>query len=120
MAILLPGLSLPQGIPMCSPNGAYFLVVQDDGNLVGYTSPDFRPHNAFWSSQSQGKGVAPFRLAMQKDGNLVLYDSRDTPTWSTNTHGSGSGRDRLVIQDDRNIVLYRDGTTARWSSATNV
>ncbi len=117
---LLAGLSLPQGVPLRSRNGAYFLVVQGDGNLVGYTSSDFCPSNAFWSSHTQGKGLAPFQLKMQHDGNLVLYDANDKPTWSTGTHGSArSGvRDWLIIQDDRNLVLYRSGGAVRWASGS--
>jgi hypothetical protein len=119
MDTLLAGLSLPQGVPLRSKNGAYYLVVQGDGNLVGYTSSDFRPENAFWSSATQGHGVAPFQLKMQRDGNLVIYDADDRPTWASLTHGalnSGS-RDRLVLQDDRNLVVYR-GRDARWASGS--
>jgi hypothetical protein len=123
MDTLLAGLSLPQGVPLRSENGAYFLVVQPDGNLVAYTSCDFRPTNAFWSSATQGKGTGPYRLALQHDGNLVLYDRFDKATWATGTHaGAQSGaRDRLVLQSDRNLVLYRGPMDAvRWSSNTHV
>lgn len=119
MDTLLAGLSLPQGVPLRSKNGAYYLVVQADGNLVGYTSSDFRPENAFWSSATQGRGEAPFQLKMQRDGNLVLYGADDKPIWASLTHGalnSGS-RDRLVLQDDRNLVVYR-GRDARWASGS--
>jgi len=122
MAVLLPGGSLPQEVPLRSANGAYFLVVQADGNLVGYTSCHFHRTNSFWASGTQHKGVAPFRLVMQLDGNLVLYDANNNPTWSAATHGrEGSGaHDRLVIQDDRNIVLYRDGHIVRWATNTHL
>jgi len=122
MDTLLAGLSLPQGVLLRSENGAYFLVVQPDGNLVGYTSCDFRPGNAFWSSGTQGKGVGPFHLDMQTDGNLVLYDRTGKSTWSTATHGAAQSgtRDRLVLQGDRNLVLYRGPTDAvRWATNTH-
>ena len=122
MSGLISGQSLPMGVPLCSPNGAYFLVVQADGNLVGYTSCDFRKENSFWSSNTVGKGKPPYRLEMQLDGNLVLYDAKSTPTWSTSTHGDKESglRDFLEIQDDRNVVLYRSTThNPRWASNTN-
>jgi hypothetical protein len=121
MDTLLASLSLPQGVPLCSPNGAYHLVVQADGNLVLYRSSHFHPDNALWASQTQGRGSGPFRLDLQRDGNLVLYDGANNPTWATQTHGAaGSGHlDQLKLQDDRNLVLYRNGK-ARWSSGTHL
>jgi len=121
MAHLFAGQSLPMNIPLRSPNGAYFLVLQVDGNLVGYTSCDFRKENAFWASNTAGKGAAPFRLDMQMDGNLVVYDRDSKPTWSSHTHGNkDSGqRDYLIIQDDRNVVVYRGAdNNVRWASNT--
>ena len=121
MSKLVSGVSLPQDVPLRSANGAYFLVAQADGNLVGYTSCDFRAENAFWSSKTLGKGRAPYRLEMQRDGNLVLYDATGAATWSTGTHGAaGSGaQDYLVIQDDRNLVVYRPQCAVRWASNTH-
>jgi hypothetical protein len=57
-------------------------------------------------------------LAMQGDGNLVLYNASGTPLWASGTAGMGSSH--LVMQDDGNLVVYRDsdgGVT--WSSMTN-
>ena len=32
-------------------------------------------------------GQAPYRLVMQDDGNLVIYDGQDVPLWSSGTCG---------------------------------
>lgn len=56
-----------------------------------------------------------FQLAMQSDGNLVLYFS-GSALWSSNTAGTGASD--AVMQDDGNFVLYTGGGTAVWSSAT--
>ncbi|KAL4431098.1 hypothetical protein ABPG75_006354 [Micractinium tetrahymenae] len=67
-----------------SPQAPLTLVLQTDGNLVGYEGP---PGNsaAFWSSQTDGKGQGPYRLAVQNNGNIVLYDGQGRPLWSTAT-----------------------------------
>ncbi|CAF4928467.1 unnamed protein product, partial [Rotaria magnacalcarata] len=57
-------------------NDAYFAIMQRDGNLVVYTSRDFSPVNAQWSSNSTGKGQEPFRLIMQDSGNLLIRDAK--------------------------------------------
>lgn len=115
-ATLLAGLSLPQGVPLRSPNGAYHLVVQADGNLVLYVSQYFHPANALWASGTNGRGQGPYRLDMQKDGNLVLYDGVNKPLWATDTHGreNSGARDKFEVRDDATLVLLRD-SHVRWS-----
>ena len=75
-----------------SPNGSpYEMVVTPDGDLehlaYGQTCPTNTPCIANWLSNSKGKGTPPYKLTMQDDGNLVLYDSTNTPTWATGTYG---------------------------------
>jgi LysM repeat protein len=56
------------------------------------------------------------RLAMQQDGNLVLY-SEGAPVWATDTAGRGAVR--ADMQADGNLVLA-DGTgQAVWAAGTN-
>ncbi|BBX68844.1 hypothetical protein MPSYJ_23050 [Mycolicibacterium psychrotolerans] len=59
-----------------------------------------------------------FRLYMQGDGNLVLYDEAQghRALWASNT--SGRPGLRAVMQGDGNLVLY-SGSTGVWSSKTN-
>lgn len=58
-----------------------------------------------------------FRLTLQSDGNLVLYQG-DAPLWSTGTWGWPIHRAEL--QEDGNFVLYADETRSApiWSSNT--
>ena len=51
------------------------------------------------------------KLVMQSDGNLVLYGIRG-PVWATNTSGNQGAY--LKIQNDGNLVIYR----AVWSIHT--
>ncbi len=55
------------------------------------------------------------RLAMQADGNLVLY-SNGAVVWATGTNGRANTS--AVMQPDGNFVLY-EGTTPLWTTQTN-
>jgi hypothetical protein len=57
-----------------------------------------------------------FSLAMQTDGNLVLYQNGVKPLWSTGTDGKGGFA--AIMQTDGNFVLYGKQSDAMWNSAT--
>jgi LysM repeat protein len=101
------GEKLEVGQKLTSSNGAYEVVLQDDGNFVLYAG-----EKAVWSTKTNGQDVV--RAEVQKDGNFVLY-TPDKPVWHTDTKGAKDVR--LILQDDRNLVLYgMDGPA--WSSGT--
>ena len=58
-------------------------------------------------------------LAMQRDGNLVVYSPGGKPLWATGT--DGNGKSELVVQDDRNAVVYCTELkrNSTWSTKTN-
>jgi hypothetical protein len=68
-----------------------------------------------WQSNSRNRGNGPYRLKMQIDGNLVIYDRNGKPTWASNTGGKGKGPFRIVMQDDYNLVIY-GSTGPTWAS----
>ncbi|MBL8924222.1 MAG: peptidoglycan DD-metalloendopeptidase family protein [Myxococcaceae bacterium] len=53
--------------------------------------------------------------AMQGDGNFVVYTAGGWPLFNTGTHRSPGAW--LAIQNDGNLVVYQ-GTTPRWASNT--
>ena len=55
-----------------------------------------------------------YRLALQSDGNLVLY-WESNPIWNSGTRGDAP--DHLIMQNDGNLVLYQ-GLQVLWSSKT--
>jgi hypothetical protein len=56
-----------------------------------------------------------FRLILQGDGNLVLYQG-GTPLWASNTVNSGAVR--AILQGDGNFVLYTAAGAPVWASDT--
>jgi hypothetical protein len=58
-----------------------------------------------------------YTLAMQTDGNLVLYHNGKGPLWASNTYKSDGYV--AVMQDDGNFVLYGHHDNPLWASHTN-
>ncbi len=94
-----------------SNNGKYRFYLQSDGNLV---LRDWATRNALWASDTHGQNGS--YLAMQSDGNLVLYTAARTSVWSSKTHRTAARK--LVLQDDANLVLYTDAGQAVWATGT--
>jgi GH25 family lysozyme M1 (1,4-beta-N-acetylmuramidase) len=64
---------------------------------------------------SDTSGTASEVAAMQGDGNLVLYSATGCPLWASKTDGH-PGSD-LAVQNDGNLVIYGGGN-ALWSSGS--
>jgi hypothetical protein len=111
-------------------NALYHLSLQDNGNVAIY-SPAQKPiwtantavgvgrtelvagtelKGGSWLASSNGH----FRLAMQPDGNLVLY-WEGRPLWASNTAKHPGAV--LAMQPDGNLVVY-EGSRPIWSSGT--
>jgi len=56
------------------------------------------------------------RATMQKDGNFVVYDNSGTPIWSSRTAGH-PGATLSILADGRIDIMYRDSTL--WSTGTS-
>lgn len=102
------GQSLTSGQSLISPNRAFTLIMQGDGNLVIY-----RSGQAQWASSTSGAGNW---VVMQGDGNLVIYTAAGKPLWDSKTAGKPGAH--LRMQDDGNLVVYQGGTAVwdRWRS----
>ncbi|CAF1014410.1 unnamed protein product [Adineta steineri] len=110
------GQELRQGEALTSPNGNYYLVMQEDGNLVLYVSEKFVHPNALWKTRTLING--PHRFHVQPDGNLVTYDSRNRSTWASNTCCQNAERSYLAMQDDGNVVFYNKNHQPIWHTNT--
>lgn len=102
------GQKLGVGDSLTSKNGAYRLVLQEDGNLVLYAGGD-----AVWATGTNGRNAV--RAEVQDDGNFVLYTDGGEAVWASDT--KGAKKVLLVLQNDRNLVLYsKEGPV--WRSGT--
>jgi CHAP domain len=108
-----------------------YLVLQNEGNAVIYPSGG---GTALWSS-SFGTGYTPicagtklvggqtvfspsgaYELAMQGDGNLVLYQvSGMKPVWNTGT-GGNAGAWMVIQSTDGHFVVYSASNVALWAA----
>ena len=61
-------------------------------------------------------GQAVQRCVMQGDGNLVIYGFSNNPIWASGTHGNPGSF--LVVQDDRNVVIYKPNHPV-WATGTH-
>lgn len=101
------GQEFVKGARYQSPNKNFYLIFQDDGNLVLYSK---RTNTSVWDSKTSDKGVKAY---FQDDGNLVVYNAYNKPVYSTNTSNRG---ETIRIQDDGNLVIYGSNNRDVWSS----
>jgi len=73
----------------------------------------------FTLTQGASFSFGSFSLAMQNDGNLVLY-SQSGPVWSTGTYGQNCGASQCYasFQTDGSLAVY-NGSAVLWSSGTS-
>ncbi|KAL0922368.1 hypothetical protein M5K25_006347 [Dendrobium thyrsiflorum] len=74
-------------------------IIQNDCNLVLYSHG-----TPIWASNTGGLASGCY-LAMQTDGNLVVYDYGNRAIWASNTGGE-NGYYNLILQKDGNVVIY--------------
>ena len=107
------------GQDLMSPNCKYRLLMQGDGDLVLHKR-DLQSQYSIvkWTSNSRGHGTPPYRLTMQIDNNLVLYDSQGNPLWETYTANQGAAGAKAILHDNGNFVVYDGNGVALWSTNT--
>lgn len=106
------GNSLHSTEVLYSADGAYRLIMQDDGNAVVYEVGV----SAVWASGT-GK-TSSERISMQNDCNLVVYTSLNTAAWSSGTGNAGDDC-YLKLHNDGELVVYTASDTPVWTSKGN-
>ncbi|MFF7637709.1 hypothetical protein ACFZB9_31870 [Kitasatospora sp. NPDC008050] len=88
------------------------MIMQSDGNLVGYVTTDGNWDHAqpVWSSNTVGCGA---KAVMQVDGNLVVYAADGHACWWTNTF-KGSQYNGMYATLDAGGHLYIWGDDGRY------
>ncbi len=107
------GFDVPSGLG--APNGLGLF--QSGSSSSSYTS-QLTEGATLYTNQSLGSSTTnpAYRLIMQGDGNLVVYNHSNKPVWQSGTHGSGANK--LVVQGDGNLVLYTAANKPVWNSET--
>jgi lysozyme len=77
---------------------------------------EFKAGEGLSRGQSHASCDGRFRLDMQTDGNLVLYENPSHPLWATRSNGVGY---IAVMQADGNFVEYDDQSAPVWASGTS-
>ena len=116
---LAVGDVMESGQEMISENGEYVVKVQSDGNLVLYKGSD-----VLWASGTHGDGREPYKMTMQSDNHLVLFDADSKVIWAPDVY---IGKDEhqwkeggyAVLQDDGNLVVYDGDNKAMWATETH-
>lgn len=103
------------GQSISSADGHFQLWMQTDGNVVLYQEGRVR-----WATGTAGHPGA--WLAMQGDGNLVVYRGNLPPSpgnalWSSGTWAPNGASAYLTVQTDGNAVIYLS-SSALWSTRT--
>lgn len=99
--LLASGIELRPNESRSAHGGTFTFVYQGDGNLVLY-----RGSTPLWSSGTAGQPA--HLVAMQGDGNLVVYSRPNVPVFNTATHGN-PGAQLYVESNGRLVIRARDG-----------
>ncbi len=104
-SVLSPGERLYPDTEIRSPNGAYVLRYQSDGNLVLHG-----PHGIVWDSKTDGKGG--HYCEMQPDGNFVIYHADGSEPWASETDGLAGAE--LRVLDEGYVAIYDAAGNVPW------
>jgi hypothetical protein len=100
------------GGTLYSPDNTSRLVLQGDGNLVLYRTPD---NFVFWASDTNGSGAV--KAVMQYDGNLVLQRADGSAVRASATDGRPGASLRVsgssVLIDAYGTTVWQRTTPAR-------
>lgn len=91
-----------------------------DGRHVDWTNnlgDRIQSHREMPEGSFLQSGDGRFKMVVQGDGNLVIYQSNQ-PIWASNTGGIGTPGFKLAIQSDGNVVMYGKNAPI-WASNTN-
>ena len=126
--VLRPGEHISRRTVSCS-SGEFSVIHQQDGNVVLYRNDD---RHAVWATGTNFQRSVvnpetvptdalarvygpPGRLALEEDGNLVVYSPADEPLWTSRTAGRADVT-ALEIHDLGRLVLRTAQGTIPWST----
>jgi hypothetical protein len=115
------GGSKSNAIYSMDQTGTYYLILQDDGNMVIYkgTSPDDN-QGQIWSSDTSGQQQQPNSTYTSDKGKYGENWIASTSTLASGDFvGSTDGSIYLIMQSDGNLVLYTSTRSENCSRMSN-
>lgn len=107
------GESLSVNGKLYSANGAYYLIMQNDGNLCVYKTQG----NSFvWCSMAHG--FAGGKVIMQDDGNLCVYDKNNGFKWGSyqvKNYPLTAGC-KLILKDNGKLNILNASGKVVWAN----
>lgn len=102
-------------------NGEYHACLLPNANFVVY-GPESVEDGVTFATMALNN-VGPFKLIMQGDGNLVIYNGEDYPVWNAfqDANAANKARDSVgpftfIMQVDGNAVIYDSRGFPIWST----
>ena len=90
--------------------------MQNDGNLILYYWDGY--FHTRWLTNTNGAGSSPYRLKLELNNNLVVYDSLNTLIWESSTNFGVGNNATLILKNTGNVELYDANNTLLWQTAT--
>lgn len=105
-----------------SENGKYFLTLEYNGNVVVYKGRPFALQNALWSTNTnKAHNPHPYKLQLNPEGNLVLFDAKSKKIWSSNTAQNNGAKDfRLLIENDGILMIKDANDEIIWQTKSEI
>jgi len=108
---LLPGQRMRLGDQIWSANGQHRLKLQDDGNLVVYSTT-----GTSWAAAGTYKHPND-NFYFQTDGNAVAYDASGKVLFATGTRNTRAVT--LTLQNDGGLVMRNTSGQVVWTNRTD-
>ena len=105
---------MTSGSCLASPSRTFVMVLTPGGALNVAPVVGGVLGKPVWTSGAADPSPAHLFIAVQADGNLVVYDGL-RPIWNSQTAGA-SGTIRLELDDQGVLILHGSGDAVLWSS----
>ena len=106
-------LEICQNNPIYSQNKNFSAVLTEEGNIEIMNE---KKNCKIWSSSNNKIKNSQFYLKLKNDGNLMVYNIKDTPIWCSNTWHVGEppytlflqNNGKLMWQDKKGIEIWKN------------
>jgi hypothetical protein len=105
---------------LVSPNKKYTATINEDKRVFGIYNVDGSVRKEYELWNNAATAVKPFYLAVQDDGNIVVYANNKAAVWATYSNSAATGAKpyKLRMQDNGDLVFYDNNNKVFWSSNT--